>query len=175
MAEEINTTQEEQDEGAVYELGYHLLGTTPTEQVAGAVADVKALIEKHGGIFISEEFPQLIRLAYTIIRRSAGGSEKHDMAHFGSIKFEMSPAEVVKLKEDLEEQHAVLRFIITRTVREDTRAPRRALGGERRGESPEPSAGVEAKTAPATPKPTETGEPMSEADLDKTIEELVKE
>lgn len=164
--------QEKNDELGVYELGYHVVSSTPQEELAAVVTGIKEEIGKLGGVFISEEFPQTMRLAYTIVRKTSGGSEKHDMAHFGSIKFEMEPAQTSALTGNLEQNEHILRFILIRTVREDTRAPRRAASShaDKKGGVVEPEEKVEARTKTEEPK-----KPVSEEELDRTIEELMVE
>jgi len=156
-----------QDESTVYELGYHVVPTLSSEEVEKEQIELKDLIEKTGGLFLSEGTPKRMQLAYTMVKKVESKGTKFDQAYFGWIKFEMLPGEIIALKETIDERQTMLRFIIVKTVREHvtmqdrkptfTKAPKEKI--------PEK---VVVKTK-------ETGEsiPISDEELDKTIEELV--
>ena len=152
----------ENKETKIYEIGYLL---TP-ELLEGAVAEeVNALktlvLDKLGGIEISSEMPKPIGLAYEMRKKVSGKTERYNKAHFGWIKFELSPESIAGAKSYLEGNAKVIRFLIIKTVRENTLAVKKA---PRTGEPARKKTGSES-TLPA----------MSEEELDKTIEELVIE
>lgn len=164
MTEE-NTTEEV--DLTVYELGYHLLPTLAADAVDAGVGTLRAAIEKHNGAFIAEGTPESIDLAYTITKSEGGKHTHFDKAHFGWIKFEMAASEVPALRELLEGDKNLLRFVLFKTVREDTRADVQIA-----------HAGVlrEVATVGTIEKPAtaeeEKGE-ISEEAIDRSIEELV--
>lgn len=150
----------------VYELGYHLLPTLAEGEVSREVAALKALVEKRGGVFITEEAPKMMDLSYTMTKAQSGTIMKFNSAYFGWMKFEMAPAHAAELKGEVESYPQILRYLLITTVRESTMAPRRVM------------AGVREVTPTATLRKMvkeEAQVPVSEAELDKTIEELVGE
>lgn len=172
-------TDEKQDvlesdaEGAdvlVYELGYHILPTVAEEALAEEVDALKALIVQSGGVFIAEEAPQRINLAYKMEKGERGKNTYFDSAYFGWMKFELSPEKTLELKDALENRPNVLRFLLIKTVREDTRVGWRAELFEER------ESGVTIAKAPVVGRAPAGERPViSEEELDKSIEELVGE
>ncbi len=153
-------------ENRIYELGYHLVSSIAEEQLPAEVSVIKALLEKNGAIFISEDSPKLKHLAYTMTKVVGPKHLKFDTAYFGWMKFEMAPENIEAIKKTLERSEHVLRFIFIKTVRESTLAVLKA-----------PHFHTEAKPIPGISgkKEGDVKSPMSEAELDKTIAELVVE
>ncbi len=148
----------------VYEVGVHYVSSLPEEEVSKAFENLKDLLKKKGAEIISEESPKLTNLAYTMVKHVAGRNVKYSTAHFGWVKFTLSSEKVNEVKETLGESEEVLRFIIIKTVKENTLhghkfAPVEEPKRERRSESKSIP-----KVAPAT-----------EAEVDKAIDELVTE
>ena len=165
--ETLGDSIESQDERIVYELGYHLIPTLGEEQIEKKQAEIRSEIEKQGGVFITEGAPKRMQLAYTIVKKVESKSTKFDQAYFGWVKFEMLPHEAVALKEAIDARGDVLRFIIVKTVREHIPMRERPVAfvkpsGEKIPEK------VVVKT-----KETGESKPVSDEELDKTIEELV--
>jgi ribosomal protein S6 len=144
----------------VYELGFLILPTIPEEHLGAEVQTIKSLIEKHEGAFITEDFPKLRSLAYTMKKTKAGENQKFDKAYFGWIKFEVNAGAVPVITETLEKNESLLRFMLIGTVRENTLYTQKA---------------VFRPTTDAGEKPEGEGEKMSEEEIDKTIENLVVE
>lgn len=142
----------------IYEIGYHLVPTLSEEDVALRVGDIQKLVSAHDATIIGEEFPQMIDLAYTMRKMIAGKWEKFDQAHFGWIKFEMTPENAQTLNEELRPLDFVLRFILLKTVRESITARPLIL---KKPEAPGKKEGEE--------------KPISPEEVDKAIDELVKE
>jgi ribosomal protein S6 len=104
----------------VYELGFHIVPTIAEEKVANVFGDIKSLLEKNGAVFISEEYPKMRPLAYTMFKNEAGKNEKFNFAYFGWVKFDLGKEEIAEVKEKLEKNKEILRFLIIKTVRENT-------------------------------------------------------
>lgn len=111
---------ENESENRIYEIGFHILPTVTEDKVSIETDTLKALVTKHGGEVISEGAPALVDLAYTIKKRIEGGYERYDRAYFGWIKFEMGAENAIAFKADIEELETVLRYLIIKTVRENT-------------------------------------------------------
>jgi len=151
----------------VYEVGYHILSTVKEEDVEGIVLMIRKEIEKIGGSLISEGAPQSIKLSYTMTVNKGGKNVHYERAYFGWIKFECDAGNVPALNEMLRSDKNVLRYIIFKTVREDTRmvARPRMLREIKRTD-----------TITSTPKKgaedEKVGEEVSEKDLDKALEDI---
>jgi len=152
----------------IYELGYHLVPTLNDDDVAKAVSDIKTLISKNNGVFISEGAPKLMGLSYTFVIKVESKGTKFDKAHFGWIKFEMGGEEVLVFKEAIDTEKRILRFLIARTVREDTMQTYKRTMFNRDVKSDILSAPIKKL------EKKEEQVPVSEEELDKSIEELVK-
>lgn len=155
------------DEKAVYEIGFHVVSTTPEEEVGKIVEGIRAELEKAKAEIVSESFPQKMTLAYTIERPVSGSrNEKHAESYFGWIKFETEPEAIPAIEDALRGMRSVLRFLLIETVREDiTAQPRRAVFASDR---------LEGKTIRKPATPAEKGGEVIEEELDKSIEALVK-
>ena len=153
--------------GSVYELGYHLLPTLSDEEVQKEAISFKSLVEKIGGSLVSEEAPKPMHLAYEMIKKQEGKNAKFDTSFFGWIKFEMSADGVLSVKEEVDANKNVLRFIIIKTVREYTPIQHKELFKEPEPEAPKPI------SKPETVEANDDGKPVSDEELDKSIEELV--
>jgi len=148
----------------VYEVGYHLMPTAQEGELEGIVGGIRSVIEKGGGSFIAEGAPVLMKLAYPVIKRESEKHIEYDRGYFGWIKFE-APLEVARtLDETLKHDASILRFIIFRTVREDTRA---------RIKLPTLREVKRTDTIKVSPRRVEeVAAPISEAELDKALEVL---
>lgn len=118
--EEIEETEAENASSRVYELGLHIVPSTSSEDVPREFGNIKALIEKHGGIFISEDMPKLRPLAYPMFKIVGTKKEKCLEAYFGWIKFEATSDTIKTIKTDVDALDSVLRTLIIQTVRENT-------------------------------------------------------
>lgn len=144
----------------VYEIGYLLVPSIAEEQVAGNVQEIKAVLEKFETSYITEDFPKLQPLAYTMVKNVGGGiRHKHDKAYFGWIKFETMASHIPQIKAELDKNLNLLRYMIINTVRESTMfSPKIAFKSE----------------DPAVDAPKDADKPkVSEEELDKTIDSLV--
>lgn len=155
-------------EPRVYELSYLMVPAISEEQVPGEVGKLKELVAKHGGTVLSEEAAKPIPLAYTITRSTESRREKFDTAHFGSIKMEINPENVLQIKEVLDLNRNVLRYLIFKTVRENTRSDVKI----------QPQSRPERKTSGGQRvllRKEEANVPVSEEALNKSIKDIVVE
>ena len=148
----------------VYELGFHIVPTIAEEKVANVFGDIKALLEKNGAVFISEEYPKMRALAYTMLKNEAGKNEKFNFAYFGWIKYELPKEAAADVKDVLEKNKDVLRFLVIKTVRENTLYSHKF--SKKEGDKAD---------SPKEESPLEEVVLASEEEIDKSIEELVVE
>lgn len=175
MSENIEATEKQNettDEVLVYELGYHALSSLSEEQLGAEVSKLKEHIAQAGGTVLAEEAPTMFRLAYTIVRSVGGKREKYDTSYFGWIKFELPFGVVSSLEAELNKRDTILRFLIIKTVREDTRAGKRVLQAKEEKAPQSPVAAVATTSAPVVAAKSEE---VSEEELNRTIDELVVE
>lgn len=150
----------------IYEIGFHIVPSVPEEKLAAEVTAIKDVLEKSGAVFVSEDFPKFKHLAYTMTKVVGAKHFKFDTAYFGWVKFELNPEALLAVKKALESNERILRFLLIQTVRESTLfVPKAPLY---RAE-PKPIPGLGPKTDGAVKSP------ISEAELDKTIEAMVAE
>lgn len=165
MTETLSTT-----EGAVkvYEIGYILLSSIPAEKVEDTAAALKDVLSKKGAEIISEEIPELRELAYTMVKKIGTLNQRFDQGYFGWIKFELSAKEIEEVKKSFEMHPDMLRMLLITTVKENTYLGQKAAVVASLTDVPAnetlPIPGIEDKTIPA-----------SIEDMDKSIDEMVKE
>lgn len=162
---EMDTDTADTAVSRIYEVGYIIVPKVAENDVEKAVAAIRAPIEKAGGSFIAEGAPSLIRLAYEMTAREGDKNAVYDRGYFGWLKFEGTTAVAAALEEQLAADQTILRHIIFRTVREDTRAKIKA-----------PTLREVKTTAPTrAPRQEETAAPVSEADLEKALTDITTE
>lgn len=109
----------------IYEVGYLLLPTIPEEGIPALYGNLKDLVVSLGGEIISDEMPKMITLAYTMSKVTQNVRSKFNSAFFGWVKFEINPEKVLELKKKLDLDPNFIRFLILKTVRENTIAAKR--------------------------------------------------
>lgn len=108
------------DSSRVYELGYLLVASLPDEKIAPEVSTLKDILVKNGSDIISHEDPLLIDLAYPMVKVVSAQRQKYSRGYFGWIKFESEAEALAEIKKALDLSTTVLRYIIVKTVRENT-------------------------------------------------------
>ncbi|MEI6864085.1 MAG: 30S ribosomal protein S6 [Candidatus Adlerbacteria bacterium] len=149
----------------VYEVGFHVAPTVGDDGVAGVVAEVKSALGR--AEIISEQFPEKMSLAYTIVRSETGKREKSNEAYFGFIKFALGREALPAFQEALRANKNVLRYLVIETLREDiSTAPRRAVFASDRLEG-------ETIKKPVEDAPVEKPAEISQEEIDKSLDALV--
>ncbi|KKW13019.1 MAG: 30S ribosomal protein S6 [Parcubacteria group bacterium GW2011_GWA2_49_9] len=153
--------REERSETRIYEVGYLVVPSVSEEELPREVTALKDVLDKEKAAIISEEFPKLRALAYPMQKRVGGAYQKYQNAYFGWVKFEVSAESAKRIEQAFKQSEKVLRFILVKTVREQTvTLGRPRVTRPERKEAP--------KDAPASA-------PVSEMELDKSIEKLIAE
>ena len=147
----------------VYELGYLLVPTIKEEDVPGIFGNLKELITTEGGVAISDEMPKTTTLAYTMRKVVSNISSKFNTAYFGWIKFTMDTSKVLELKKKLDLDPNIIRFLILKTVRENTMAVKRFMRAD-----------MPYRKTPTVRKSPESGAaPINKEEIDKEIDALI--
>lgn len=147
--------------GQVYELGYLLVPTLTEENFPIVYNGLKDLVSSFGGEYISDEMPKMIPLAYSMLKVVSNVRSKFNTAYFGWIKFYMDKEKVGELKKKLDFDANVIRFLILKTVKENTVASKRFVGRD--------------SAYRKTPKRDENVEvtPINKEEIDKEIDAMV--
>ncbi len=159
MLKEAENTEIEK---GLYELSYLLVPNLSEEELEKDRSSIEELIKKMGGEIKTSEGPLARTLAYFMEKHSSGKNYRYDSGYFGSIVFEGVGALLKELENDLIKTPHLLRELII-AIPPEALMPR----SERR---------VSGRIEPEKfrPAPKAAGEEkMTEAEIDKTIEELV--
>ncbi len=87
---------------------------------------IKQSIATLGGSFISEEVPYMRELAYEMTRVVNNVNVRFNEGYFGWIKFEMDGDKVKELEKGIKLDEQVVRYLVVKTVRENTVFTKRA-------------------------------------------------
>ena len=155
-------------EPRIYEVGFHVVPTTPEEEVVSVSNAVKDLVESTKGAIIMDQNPSSVNLAYPMDHVVANKKNIYDSAYFGWVKFQVEPEAISTIKEGLEKNENIFRFLIIKTVREDTLARKPVLKPRKKITATAAAVGVGKRSE-------DKKEGISEEEVDKAIEELVVE
>jgi len=153
----------EDEVARIYEVGYLLVPTFEEINLPVAYGNLKELIVSFGGTIISDEMPKMILLAYAMVKVVANVRNKFSTAYFGWAKFTMKMDSVLELKKKLDLDPNIIRFLILKTVKENTIAAKRFVRGDMRGRRPR----VEKN------ENDEIATPINKEEIDKEIDAMV--
>lgn len=158
--QEKNSTKQTTN-SKVYEVGYLLVPTVKEEDLSVSYGNLKELVSSFGGEIIADEMPKMINLAYSMQKVVSNVRSKFNTAYFSWIKFIMSASEVQELKKKLDLDPSIIRFLIIKTVKENTIAAKRFVRGD---------AYRKPKTKGAE---NEVVAPINKEEIDKEIDALI--
>lgn len=159
-------------EPRVYEVGYLLTPQINDDKLDAQIDVVRKIITDNGGLPISEGRAELIDLEYTMEVVIDNQKQSFSKGFFGWIKFDVTPEKMADIKEALDSLKTIVRFLLIKTVRENTTAVARTP----RPASSDDAGEKVAETAPVAEKTEETPvEKIDEEALDKQIDDLVVE
>ena len=150
----------EEVKNSVYEVGYIIVPTIAEENLGGEVTVFKDMLLEQGAVFISDEHPKMMELAYEMSRSIANKKQKFSYGYFGWVKFECTTSQAKVIKDMLDKNEKLVRYLMIKTVRENTMSSKRPYGK---------TDGVKRRS---TPKAEEAG-PINEETIDKEIDALV--
>ncbi|HEY4493907.1 MAG TPA: 30S ribosomal protein S6 [Candidatus Paceibacterota bacterium] len=161
---EVKESSIEEGDARVYELGYLLVPTIAPEDLSIHYGDLKEAVSSFGGEAIADEMPKMIPLAYPMTKVISNVRNKFTNAYFGWMKFFMDPEDVIELKKKLDLDPNLIRFLMIKTVKENTIASKRFIGREM----------PHRRIAPMY-KPEEKGEaaPINKEEIDKEIDAMI--
>jgi ribosomal protein S6 len=124
MSEEIDIVSR----NGIYEVGYIMVPSIAEENLGGEVSSFKDSLSELGVSFISDEYPKMIELAYEMSRSIANKKQKFSYGYFGWVKFECGADIARIIKNNLDKNEKLVRYLMIKTVRESTMSPKRAYG-----------------------------------------------
>jgi ribosomal protein S6 len=151
-------------EAKVYEIGYLLAPTIKEEDVPMVYGNLKDLIGSMGGVVVSDDMPRMMTLAYQMTKVVSNVRSKFTTAYFGWTKFTVSGAGVLDLKKKLDLDPNLVRFLLIKTVKENTIAAKRFVRGDMTHRRPLSTKKIEDGVAAA---------PIDKAEIDKEIDAMV--
>ena len=166
MLKAENEEKNEMDENGnsrIYELGYLLVPTVPGEDVPAVFGNLKELVSSLGGVVISDEMPKMIPLAYSMVKVISNVRNKFNTAYFGWIKFTMDSDKVLELKKKLDLDPNFIRFLILKTVKENTIAAKRFVRGDMHSRKPKAEKSEN----------NDVVVPINKEEIDKEIEAMI--
>ena len=160
----INNNQEvDAVDNRVYELGFLFVPTIKEEELPAVYDSLKELVASFGGQQISDDMPKMMNLAYSMVKVVKNVRSKFDTAYFGWVKFTMDADKVLDLKKKLDLDPNVIRFLILKTVKENTMSSKRFTRDSSRRKAPV------AKTEGENVEPTE----INKEEIDKEIDAMI--
>lgn len=121
-ATEANVANEA-SERMSYEFAFHILPTVAEEEVTRVFEELKTQITKTGAEIYSEEAPERIELAYEIVKQSEGKNKKYGSAYFGWARFKVESEQIAVLKEAIETNASILRYLLIKLTRVEEAQP----------------------------------------------------
>ena len=167
---EIKNIKEKSDSVAIYEVSYLLLPSIVMEQISNKASTLKEMLTSLGSVIISDENPILIDLAYPMTKIVGTIRHKITSGYFGWIKFEISKEDkggIETVKKNLDANSEIARYLITKTVRENT-----LLNGKMKLQKEDRGKKEEIENITENVVPEVIKESMTE-EIDKSIDDLV--
>ena len=152
----------EEGNSQVYELGYLLVPTIKEEDMPISYGNLKELVSSFRGAVIADEMPKMINRSYTMSKVISNVRNKFSTAYFGWVKFTMDSQKVLELKKNLDLDPNFIRFLILKTVKENTIAAKRFIRGD-----------IYKKPKTKKTAENETALPINKEEIDKEIEALI--
>lgn len=152
------------DNMEIYEIGYHLMPILSEEEVSKELSKIHSLLSENEASLIAESAPTMRQLSYAIGKKIETKINKFSKAYFGWIKFETQKSKIEMINKVVKENQNILRFIIVKTIRDNTLYVPKAPVFKKENHSEE----KENKNKEETEKPE-----ISETEIDKSIDELI--
>lgn len=171
MARKAKTTSAETLEpkdNKIYEIGFLMSPAVRDEDLAARFDELKETLTKTGASFISEGAPEFIDLAYEMSKVIDNKRVRFNQGYFGWVKIEVDPAAITAIKELLDKNTLIIRYLLIIAPRENTILGKKPLGKILKAKAERSLAG-EGEVEADIPV-----EKLDEA-LDEEIKELVKE
>lgn len=171
MVEEKQMHIEEDNDAdsRLYELGFHVVPMVGDEGLTKEMDTLRAMLEKHNVKMISEEWPQLMNLAYPLVRVISRTRHTCVTAYFGWFVFEALPHQAHAIREEIRRNEHILRYLLVKTYADAPVVKHPVHAGHADHKMPE-----EKPESPVVEKePVADATPMTAEQMDVEIEKLV--
>ncbi len=91
--------------------------------MSGVFDAIKALITKNGGELTDEEAPERFELAYEMVKHIDTKNRKFSSAYFGWVRFSSEASAIESIKEGLDENTQLLRYLLIKLTKAEEAAP----------------------------------------------------
>ena len=106
-----------------YELAFHILPTIAEGEVQAVFDKIKANIEAATGVLVNEEAPGRFDLAFEIDKYLEGRNRKFTSSYFAWVRFTLEPSKLAQVREMVEEQKELLRYLLIRLTKSEEANP----------------------------------------------------
>ena len=156
------------DDRADYELDYLLSPFVPAETVEKTMAEIfTRIFGAFGATVITEQAPKMRTLSYPIIKAVNNKNTSFRDAYFGWLKFKATGEAAVKIKEALDKEDGLVRFLIIHALKPSPKAGFRRFASDRRAPV------LDGQPVNATVVAGEKGPEMSAEEIDREIDTLL--
>lgn len=171
MARKAKTTSAETLEpkdNKVYEIGFLMSPAVRDEDLTARFDELKESLTATGATLISEGNPEFIDIAYEMSKVIENKRVRFNQGYFGWVKIEANPATIATIKEILDKNILLIRYLFILAPRENTILGKKPLGKILKGKT---------ERSPVAEGEVEADIPVEKLDeaLDEEIKELVKE
>ncbi len=141
------------DEQKIYEIGYLISPYVPEDEVVKVVEEVRAAVEKSGGLIKEEGTPSMRNLTYPVVQALHSKRNRFVSAYFSYVKFIAPASSTAQVKSALGANQTIIRFLLIHLFKDIAPRPVRRMITPR-------------------PAPADKG-PLDEAKIDQEIEQLI--
>ncbi len=135
MAKKATTTfVPETLEPRIYEIGFLLSPAVRDEDLEARTTEFKESLTNLGATIFAEGAPEFIDLAYEMAKIIENKRVRFNQGYFGWIKIEIDPALMTVLKETLDKNILLIRYLLISTTKENTVIGKKPLGKILKGE-----------------------------------------
>jgi len=135
MAKKATTTfVPETLEPRIYEIGFLLSPAVRDEDLEARTTEFKESLTNLGATIFAEGAPEFIDLAYEMAKIIENKRVRFNQGYFGWVKIEMDPAQMTVLKETLDKNTLLIRYLLISTTKENTVIGKKPLGKILKGE-----------------------------------------
>lgn len=117
----------EKNTNKLYEVGFHLISSVDEEKIADEFANLKETLTKNKAEIIKEAEPKLVNLAYEMTKKINDKNYNFTTGYFGWVKFYAESAATEEIKNELDANNSILRFILIKTVDDDENSTSKIL------------------------------------------------
>lgn len=121
-------------EPRIYEIGFLLSPAVRDEDLEARTTEFKESLTNLGATIFAEGAPEFIDLAYEMAKIIDNKRVRFNQGYFGWVKIEIDPAQMTVLKETLDKNILLIRYLLISTIRENTVIGKKPLGKILKGE-----------------------------------------